>query len=1190
MGLKLVIDTKDAVRAADEFAKAVEKVRKAVGETGKAADKFQSVTDKMARRFGSIGKAAEKAGGSVEKFNTAISKVPAQADRASTSVQRLGRASSTSGGQIQSLVRQFLGFQAARKAVSTIADLESGLVTLGTVTGKTGAELNELKETAVSVARETRFTPEETIGALLSLSRAGQDAAQASESLISVTQLAQAGVTSLGQAADLTAATLAQFQSQGVNAATAASTLVATADRTKSTVLSLGASLAQAGQAAATFGVSLSETAAVAGVLQDSGVQASRAGRAIKTILAQLASAGERSEASRKSLSLLGLEIGEVIPSQSQKFTDVLRNIREGLEGIGGEQRTNILRNLVGKDFFAVLSAAIDGIEKIDRVSAIAADSVAELEGKADRQNETLAASIRGVGSAFQEVLIDADGARKSLKGVFDTFAGAVRILGGAEAGLSDLSDEAFTLAKAIKAISFTALIAGAAKLTAVFATSPIGVAAVAAGTLIVALEDMGKSLLGVSDRLIAARKEFFEFSDNIDRSRQSAFDLSQEIKRLQFTNMDKAKVKMADLAAVAETALDNFSKLGKLSDEELSETLGALTILGDRDVGGLSPELKEQVKSVQGLATEYEIVTDALKDFVALSKESASGILGEGDLALLERARDVLEEAFGSDFLTSKTVSELFGSTERNIKAAEAAQKELAEQISTAVKGLLSQANLEKRLAADAERRKAIEEENAAAVNKQAEQREKALAVLQKELEAERATVNISTIKRQLTSAILDDQEGQEALQSRLVDMLTAQLAISKGVSLQDREAMETLREVARLKADELVRTIEIRKATQDKAKAEKSAREEAKKNLDIQKKLSEEIKRQRGVQSARLGAFQDIRSLQGAVGLARQGKDSDILTNQALFDQQLAESIEALKSQGISQEEAIKLAEQRLNLEKELIRIGKERAEADELSAKLDRIKSDRESAELGRSRALDSANLQLMRAQLELGGDTEGVALLDRQQAAVAAGFSASTPEFDEFMEVQEQLSKVKEQLQAEAQLRSGFNRTLNNFISTLIQSEGDMKEALGSLIQGIAQTFLQDATENLSGSLAKSFGSFFSGGTTVPEQVGGIIPAQVGQIISSPTVVQRGGRNYSISEGGGSTPEAVMPLMRDNKGRLGVAGGGGGMTTINMNFPNVQNTQEARGLRTSMSQTLTSVLGTTPKKSRGARNKK
>ena len=105
-----------------------------------------------------------------------------------------------------------------------------------------------------------------------------------------------------------------------------------------------------------------------------------------------------------------------------------------------------------------------------------------------------------------------------------------------------------------------------------------------------------------------------------------------------------------------------------------------------------------------------------------------------------------------------------------------------------------------------------------------------------------------------------------------------------------------------------------------------------------------------------------------------------------------------------------------------------------------------------------------------------------------------------------------------------------------------------------------------------------------------QTGGIIPAQVGQIISSPTVVQRGGRNYSISEGGGSTPEAVMPLMRDNKGRLGVAGGGGGMTTINMNFPNVQNTQEARALRTNMSQTLTSILGTTPKKSRGARNKK
>ena len=104
-----------------------------------------------------------------------------------------------------------------------------------------------------------------------------------------------------------------------------------------------------------------------------------------------------------------------------------------------------------------------------------------------------------------------------------------------------------------------------------------------------------------------------------------------------------------------------------------------------------------------------------------------------------------------------------------------------------------------------------------------------------------------------------------------------------------------------------------------------------------------------------------------------------------------------------------------------------------------------------------------------------------------------------------------------------------------------------------------------------------------------QTGGIIPAQVGQIISSPTVVQRGGRNYSISEGGGSTPEAVMPLMRDSQGRLGVAGGGGDSTNITMNFPNVQTTQEARALRSTLNQQMNTLLAGRGR-SRGARNKK
>ena len=173
--------------------------------------------------------------------------------------------------------------------------------------------------------------------------------------------------------------------------------------------------------------------------------------------------------------------------------------------------------------------------------------------------------------------------------------------------------------------------------------------------------------------------------------------------------------------------------------------------------------------------------------------------------------------------------------------------------------------------------------------------------------------------------------------------------------------------------------------------------------------------------------------------------------------------------------------------------------------------------------------------------------------------------------------------------EQSIRNSLNTGLQTFVGTLLQTNGDFKEASAAFIQSIAQAVLQDATEGLANSLGDGLSDFFSGGGATPNQTGGIIPAQFGQIMTSPTVVSRGGRNYSISEGGGSTPEAVMPLMRDKNGRLGVSGGGGGSTNITMNFPNVQTTQEARNMRSTMRQQVRSVLSQQGQ-SRGARNKK
>lgn len=79
---------------------------------------------------------------------------------------------------------------------------------------------------------------------------------------------------------------------------------------------------------------------------------------------------------------------------------------------------------------------------------------------------------------------------------------------------------------------------------------------------------------------------------------------------------------------------------------------------------------------------------------------------------------------------------------------------------------------------------------------------------------------------------------------------------------------------------------------------------------------------------------------------------------------------------------------------------------------------------------------------------------------------------------------------------------------------------------------------------------------------------------GGIINRLSTMAVGGANVSMAEGGASTPEAVMPLRRDNFGRLGVigAGGGGSITVV---LPGVRSGDEARRIRPTLKQTVESI---------------
>jgi lambda family phage tail tape measure protein len=94
------------------------------------------------------------------------------------------------------------------------------------------------------------------------------------------------------------------------------------------------------------------------------------------------------------------------------------------------------------------------------------------------------------------------------------------------------------------------------------------------------------------------------------------------------------------------------------------------------------------------------------------------------------------------------------------------------------------------------------------------------------------------------------------------------------------------------------------------------------------------------------------------------------------------------------------------------------------------------------------------------------------------------------------------------------------------------------------RAIAGIFGNDAFGGMFAPTPNAKGNIFSNGNVVPFAKGGVV--------NRPTLFPMANGTGLMGEAG---PEAVMPLRRDSRGRLGVAGGGTSVTVNNM-APGVQ----------------------------------
>lgn len=208
------------------------------------------------RRLEDVGKGAQKAGGGVKLLRTALGGLAA------------------------------VGVTAAlTKSVKTMASFGQEMSTVAAVTKATSTQLETMTAAARELGATTRFSATQAAEGMTFLARAGFSTEQVLASIGPTLNLAQAGALDLGRAADIASNVLTGFRLEATEAARAIDVLANAANSANTDVNQLGEALSFVAPVAASLKVPLEETAAAVQSLSDAGIQASRAGTNLTTVM-----------------------------------------------------------------------------------------------------------------------------------------------------------------------------------------------------------------------------------------------------------------------------------------------------------------------------------------------------------------------------------------------------------------------------------------------------------------------------------------------------------------------------------------------------------------------------------------------------------------------------------------------------------------------------------------------------------------------------------------------------------------------------------------------------------------------------------------------------------------------------------------------------------------------------------------
>ena len=292
----------------------------------------------------------------------------------------------------------------ATEVLSTFNEFETGMSAVRSLTGATDEDFLLLKQTAKDLGATTSFSASQASEGMQYLAMAGWDTSQIIAAMPGLLDLAAAGATDLGVAADIVSDVMTAMGMSADQASRAADVFARTATSSNTTIEGLGETLKYAAPIAHSFGMTLEEVAAIAGMMGDAGIKGSQAGTALRSALLRMADpAAEAAEWMKKlNLSFVGSD------GSMKSMTAIMRDTNRAFGTLTEAERLAAAQAIFGTEAASAWLAVIEqGPDTYDAFTQSLYGAAGAADEMAKTRLDNLSGDMEELGGALETAKLE---------------------------------------------------------------------------------------------------------------------------------------------------------------------------------------------------------------------------------------------------------------------------------------------------------------------------------------------------------------------------------------------------------------------------------------------------------------------------------------------------------------------------------------------------------------------------------------------------------------------------------------------------------------------------------------------------------------------------------------------------------------------------------------------------------------